>query len=45
MLLTCRRVLADREADERDIVITVTQLGEEAGQLPPDDYDHGKVER
>jgi len=45
VLLTCRRVLADREADERDIMITVTQLREEAGQLPPDDYDHSNVER
>jgi hypothetical protein len=45
VLLTCGRVLADREADERDIMITVTQLREEAGQLPPDDYDHSKVER
>jgi hypothetical protein len=26
-------------------MITVTQLREEAGQLPPDDYDHSKVER
>lgn len=43
VLLTCRRVLADREADERDIMITVTQLREDAGQLPPDDYDHGAL--
>ena len=33
VLLTWRRVLADREADERDLMITVTQLREEAGQL------------
>jgi len=43
VLLTCRRVLADREADERDIMITVTQLREDAGQLPPDDYDHSTL--
>jgi hypothetical protein len=43
VMLTCRRVLADREADDRDIMITVTQLREQAGQLPPDDYDRSAL--
>jgi hypothetical protein len=43
VMLSCRRVLTDREADDRDIMITVTQLREQAGQLPPDDYDHNAL--
>jgi hypothetical protein len=44
VLHACRRLLADREADDRDTMITVTRLREEAGQLPPDDYDHNALE-
>lgn len=35
-----RRILADRETDDRDIMIAVTSLRDQAAQLPDDSYDH-----
>jgi hypothetical protein len=35
-----RRLLADREADDRDVMIVVCGLRNEAGQLSDDQYDH-----
>jgi len=35
-----RRILADREIDDRDIMIAVTSLRDQAAQLPDDSYDH-----
>jgi hypothetical protein len=34
-----RRILADREAEDRDVMITVASLRAEAAQLPDADYD------
>ena len=35
-----RRILADREADDRDVMAAVTTLRDQAAQLPDDAYDH-----
>jgi hypothetical protein len=35
-----RRILAGREADDRDIMAAVTTLRDQAAQLPDDTYDH-----
>ena len=40
VLFTCRRLLADREADDRDVMVSVTRLREESAQLADDSYDH-----
>jgi hypothetical protein len=37
---TLRRLLADHEVDDRDVMITVASLRDEAAQLPDADYDH-----
>ena len=34
-----RRVLADREADDRDVMAVVTVLRDQAAQMPGDTYD------
>ena len=38
--ITCRRILADREADDRDVMAAVASLRDEAACLPDDQYDH-----
>ena len=38
--LTCRRILADREADDRDIMAITGTLRDQAAQLGDDTYDH-----
>jgi hypothetical protein len=42
VLLACRRILADREieADDRDVMLAVTSLQEQAASLADDQYDH-----
>jgi|SRR5215470_12729808 len=40
VMLTARRLLADREADDTDLMIAVAQLREQVAQLPDDTYDH-----
>jgi hypothetical protein len=42
VLLTCRRVLADREIedDDRDVMNAVISLRGQAASLPDDQYDH-----
>lgn len=35
-----RRLLADREADDQDVMIAVTSLRDEAASLADDQYDH-----
>jgi hypothetical protein len=39
VLFTCRR-LADREADDRDVMVSVTRLREDAASLRDDQRDH-----
>lgn len=38
-----RRLLADREADDQDIMAAVTTLRDQAAQLPDDAYDHSPL--
>jgi hypothetical protein len=42
VLLTCRRILADREIedDERDVMTAVASLRDQAASLRDDQYDH-----
>ena len=42
VLLTCRKILTDREieADDRDVMIVVDLLRDQAAQLGDDAYDH-----
>jgi hypothetical protein len=40
VLFTCRRLLADREAYDRDVMVSVTRLREDAASLRDDQYDH-----
>jgi hypothetical protein len=42
VLLTCRKILADREieADSADIMLAVLSLRDQAAQLSDDAYDH-----
>jgi hypothetical protein len=42
VLLACRKILADREIedDDRDVMITVISLRDQAASLPDDEYDH-----
>ena len=40
VLFAMRRVLADREADDRDVMTIVTALRDQAAQMPGDTYDH-----
>jgi hypothetical protein len=40
VLFAMRRVLADREADARDVMAVVTALRDQAAQMPGDTYDH-----
>jgi hypothetical protein len=35
-----RRILADREAEDRDVMVIVTSLRDQVAQLPDDSYDH-----
>lgn len=39
-----KRLLADREADDRDLMTEVGELRGEIQQLPADDYDHNALE-
>ncbi len=38
VMFACRRLLDNREADDADVMAAVTQLREEVGQLPSDQY-------
>jgi len=40
VLFTCRRLLADRETDDREVMVSVTRLREETAQHADDTYDH-----
>ena len=40
VLLACRRLLADREAGDRDVMLAVTSLRDQVAQLPDDSYDY-----
>jgi hypothetical protein len=40
VLFAMRRVLADREADDRDVMAVVTALRDQAAQMPSGTYDH-----
>jgi hypothetical protein len=40
VLLTCRRLLADREAGDRDVMLAMTSLRDQVALLPDDSYDH-----
>ncbi len=40
VLFTCRRLLADREADDRDVMVSATRLRDETAQHADDTYDH-----
>jgi hypothetical protein len=43
VLLMCRRLLADREADDGDVMAAVAGLRDQAAQLRDDAYDHGSL--
>jgi hypothetical protein len=38
-----RRILADREIDDSDVMAMVASLRDQAGQLPDDAYDHNPL--
>ena len=38
VMFACKRILADREADDRDIMAAVSSIREESRQLPADQY-------
>jgi len=40
VLFTCRRLLADREADDTDVMASVTRLHDETAQFADNSYDH-----
>ena len=40
VLLACKRILADRQAGDRDVTAAVAVLRERAAQLGDDRYDH-----
>ena len=44
VMLACRRLLTDREADDLDVMQAVSMLRDMVGQLPADDYDHNPME-
>jgi hypothetical protein len=39
----CRRVLDDREAEDRDLLIAADSLRDQAADYPPDGYDHNPL--
>jgi hypothetical protein len=44
VLCPCNPLLADREADDRDVMIAVGTLHREMTQVPADDYDYNPLE-
>jgi len=40
VLFACRRVLADREADDHDLMIAADSMRNSASDYPDDIYDH-----
>jgi hypothetical protein len=40
VLFACRRILADREADDDDLIIAADSLRNYAGDHPDDTYEH-----
>ena len=44
VMLACRRLLADHEANQRDVMIAAGTLHNQVGELPPDEYDHSRLD-
>jgi hypothetical protein len=40
VIAACGRILGDREAGDRDVLIAAEALCDEAADYPPDNYDH-----
>jgi hypothetical protein len=38
VLLACRRILADHEAEDQEIMVAVSTIREQSRQLPDDQY-------
>ena len=45
VIAACQRILGDREAGDRDLLIAAEALRDEAADYPPDDYDHERLSR